>query len=117
MGNQTAPRGKPEGRRAQEASRPVETEKELRTIIENALKQSSGKFLPELQAAVKAEKDASVHFDGAGEPALTGPRRCCYSRQPGLGRGAGRGSRSEPKKAWRTWRRRWPGRATSSPNA
>jgi hypothetical protein len=71
MANQTALRSNPEVLRALEAALPLESNKELRTIIENALKQSSAKFLPELQAALKAEKDPSVRFDGAGEPVLT----------------------------------------------
>ena len=71
MANQTALRSNPEVLRALEAALPHETDKELRTIIENALKQSAGKFIPELVLALKAEHDPNIQFDLAGEPVLT----------------------------------------------
>jgi hypothetical protein len=71
MVNQTALRRNPEVLRAIEAALPLETDKDLRKIIENTLKQSAGKFLPELVQALKAEHDPGVHFDAAGEPVLS----------------------------------------------
>ena len=70
MANQTALRSNPEVLRALEAALPLETNIELRAIIANALKQSARRFLPELQAALKNERDATVHFDAAGNPVL-----------------------------------------------
>jgi hypothetical protein len=71
MANQTALRRNPEVLRALEAALPLENNRELRSIIENALKQSADKFLPELQTALKSENDPSVRVNASGEPELT----------------------------------------------
>ncbi len=70
MANQTALRTNPEVIRS--LAELVKTEKtpELKGIIDNVLKQSN-EFLPGLQVELKKEHHVSVHFDAAGEPALT----------------------------------------------
>lgn len=71
MANQTALRTNPEVLRALSEALAFEKDEELRNIIANVLKQSNEKFLPELNAALKAERHPSVRLDAKGEPILT----------------------------------------------
>ncbi|MCS6777553.1 MAG: HEAT repeat domain-containing protein [Chloroherpetonaceae bacterium] len=71
MANKTALRSNPEVLRALSEVLTFEKDRDLRQIIENVLKQSNEKFLPELIAFLKQEKHPSVRFDASGEPVLT----------------------------------------------
>jgi hypothetical protein len=70
MANQTALRTNPEVLRALAEVLPLVKDEELRKLIDNVLKQTNEKFMPELVQALKAEKHPSVQFAN-GEPALT----------------------------------------------
>lgn len=71
MANQTALRTNPEVLRSLNEALSFEKDPELVNLIQNVLKQSDSRFLPDLKAALKAEKHPSVAFNAMGEPALT----------------------------------------------
>ncbi len=70
MANQTALRTNPEVIRALAELAKTEKTPELKTIIDNVLKQSND-FLPNLQTELKKEHLPNVRYDAAGEPILT----------------------------------------------
>ncbi len=71
MANKTALRKNPEVLRALADLLPHEKDESLRRVIENALKQGTEKFMPELLAELKAEQHASTRTGAGGEPELT----------------------------------------------
>jgi hypothetical protein len=71
MANRTALRTNPEVVRALSDALKFEKDADLRNVITNVLKQGDERFLPDLIAALKAEKHPSVQFDAHGEPVLT----------------------------------------------
>ncbi len=74
MSNQTALRTNPEVLRALTEVLTFEKDAELRKVIENVLKQSNEKFMPDLLNAIKSEKHASVPLNASGDPQPTKPQ-------------------------------------------